>query len=101
MEKGIIEDTFLLINKDFELQSTGQVELEEQLLALLQPIIQYMLNREFERLLQICYRIDLDENKLKYILNESDPEQMAVELAEAIIKRQIKKVEIRRKYSQS
>ncbi|MCH7399975.1 hypothetical protein MM236_18415 [Belliella sp. DSM 107340] len=101
MEKGIIEDTFHLIKKDFELQLNGQVELKEQLLAMLLPIIQHMLNREFERLLQICYRIDLDENKLKYILNESDPEQMAVELAEAIINRQIKKVEIRRKYSQS
>ncbi|MCH7413442.1 hypothetical protein MM213_08100 [Belliella sp. R4-6] len=100
MDKGFIQETFQLIDKDFNLQTREQVELEDQLFELLTPILRQMLNRDFERLLQICYRIDLDEHKLKQILNESNPEQMAEELAEAIIKRQMKKIEIRRKYSQ-
>ncbi|MFD2035667.1 hypothetical protein ACFSKL_12760 [Belliella marina] len=101
METSLIQETFQLINKDFELKTTEKVDLEDQLIELLTPVIYQMLNRDFEKLLQICYRIDLDENQLKYILHESNPEHIASELAKAITKRQMKKVEIRRKYSES
>jgi hypothetical protein len=58
-----------------------------------------MLNRDFERLLQICYRVDLGENKLKQILHESEPELMAFDLAKALVERQMLKIEIKRRYS--
>lgn len=99
MENQFIQETFQLIKKDFEIESKNDVDAEEQLLALLTPIIHQMLNRNFERLLQICYRIDLDEQRLKEILHHADPESMSKELAQAIIQRQMKKIEIRRRYS--
>ncbi len=58
-----------------------------------------MLDREFERLLQICYRIDLGEEKLKKILHESEPDHVAPDLARALWNRQKQKVEIRKRYS--
>ena len=58
-----------------------------------------MLDREFERLLQICYRIDLGEEKLKRILHESEPDQVALDLAQALWLRQKQKVQIRKRYS--
>ncbi|AFL84210.1 hypothetical protein Belba_1603 [Belliella baltica DSM 15883] len=99
MENQVIQETFELIKKDFDIESKYEVGFEDQLLNLLTPIIHRMLNRDFERLLQICYRIDLGENLLKEILHHANPETMARELAQAIIQRQIKKIEIRKRYS--
>lgn len=101
MAKGFIQETFNLIQKDFEVKSDSNLQKEEELLDILTPIIHHMLNRDFEKLLQICYRIDLGENQLKQILYKSEPELMARELSDAIIQRQKKKIEIRRKYSGS
>ncbi|SNS01214.1 hypothetical protein SAMN06295967_10237 [Belliella buryatensis] len=100
MHASFIQDTFQLIKKDFSLETTESIEAEEALLQFLKPIVHQMLNRDFERLLQVCYRIDLGENRLKQILHETDPELMVDELSVAIIKRQKQKIEIRRKYSQ-
>ena len=58
------------------------------------------MDRNLERLLQICYRVDLPENTLKRILHESEPEQVAVDLAKALWDRQKQKVEMRRRYSE-
>lgn len=99
MDNQFIQDTFHLIKKDFDIESKHQLNAEEQLVALLIPIVRQMLNRDFERLLQICYRIDLGENQLKEILHHSNPENIAQELSQAIIQRQMKKIEIRKKYS--
>ena len=100
MNASFIQDTFQLIKKDFQIETTESIEAEEALLQFLKPIIHHMLNRDFERLLQICYRIDLGENRLKQILHETDPELMVDELCIAIIKRQKQKIEIRRNYAQ-
>lgn len=84
--------------KELGLPEIQQELNEEDLIHLLSPIIKRMLDRDFERLLGLCYRIDLGEHKLKKILYESDPESMAEELASALVKRQIQKLEIRQRY---
>ncbi|MCH7409951.1 hypothetical protein MM239_11150 [Belliella sp. DSM 111904] len=99
MNDSLITDTSRLIEKDFDLALKEGVDTESDLLEWLKPHVQLLLNRDFERLLQICYRIDLGENLLKKILHESQPEQMVVDLSLAIIRRQKLKIEIRRKYS--
>ncbi|PRY86245.1 hypothetical protein [Mongoliibacter ruber] len=95
----VAEEVFSILKKDFEFPSEIEVKDQGYLLQLLVPLVSRMLDRDFERLLQICYRIDLGENKLKKILHESSPEEMAKDLSIAIIERQILKIEIRRKYS--
>ncbi len=100
MDASLIRDTFQLLKKDFALDTSQTIDAKEALFQFLKPIIQQMLNRDFERLLQVCYRIDLGENVLKRILHESDPELITDELCEAIIHRQMQKIEIRRRYTQ-
>jgi len=90
-----------LLQKDFELPSTTEDFSEEELIAKLTPLIKTMLDRDFEKLLQICYRVDLGEEKLKTILHKSELEDLASDLARSLVARQIKKIEIRRKYSES
>ena len=92
-------ETFLLLQKDFDLLEKADEFDEEKAIALLSKVISYMLDRQFERLLQICYRIDLGEEKLKRILHESEPDQVASDLAQALWTRQKQKVEIRKRHS--
>jgi hypothetical protein len=96
-----LPSTMEFLKQDFELPVIKDELTEEKLIALLTPVVSKMLDREFEKLLNICYRIDLGENRLKSILHESKPESMAMELATALVKRQIQKIEIRQKYSQT
>jgi len=99
MDHPILHETTQLLRKDFPLAENLSAEALEDLVAAMTPIIQQMLNRDFERLLQICYRIDLGEQTLKKLLHETDPDQMAHEIATALVKRQVQKIEIRRRYS--
>jgi len=72
---------------------------KEELINLLMPEIEVLLNRNFEKFLLICYRIDLNEEKLKGILSNSKPDELIKDLAVAIVDRQILKAEIKKKYS--
>ncbi len=99
MENPQLKETVLLLEKSFGFPMVQEIHSEEDLVALLTPVIHQLLNREFERLLQICYRIDLGEGKLNDILYASPPDQMAGDLAKAIVARQKLKLEIRKKYS--
>ncbi|WP_373522435.1 hypothetical protein [Aquiflexum sp.] len=101
MEQLVIKDTALLLEKTFDLKIPERLSTEDELVALMIPIIHQMLNRNFEKLLQICYRVDLGENKLQQILHESDPEMMAFDLAKALVERQMLKIKIKRRYSEN
>jgi hypothetical protein len=95
----LIQGAALLLQKDFELPEEILHASQEELEAKLHVIVQQLLNRDFERLLQICYRIDLGEQKLKHILYETPPEEMSLQLTKALIERQKIKVEMRRRYA--
>jgi len=94
----ILHQTAEVLKKDFNLPEIKENITEERLIEFLTPIIKQMLDRDFERLLHTCYRIDLGENVLKKILHESDSDLMAHDLAQSLVKRQVKKIETRRKY---
>jgi vacuolar-type H+-ATPase catalytic subunit A/Vma1 len=100
MPQPLIQETAQLLQHNFELPEITQEISEEQLVNILTPIIHHMLDRDFERLLQVCYRIDLGEKKLQKILHDSTPDQLAKDLAVAIVARQKMKIEIRRRYSE-
>ncbi|MCL6260103.1 hypothetical protein M3O96_13460 [Aquiflexum sp. TKW24L] len=101
MNHPLIIEVAHSLQKDFALPAIVEAFSDEDLVSLLTPLIKTMLDRDFEKLLQICYRVDLGEEKLKTILHTSDPETLASDLARALVARQILKAEIRRKYSES
>lgn len=99
MSQSLPEETFSLITKNFQLPEIQEGFSEEKAVEILTKAISQLMDRNLERLLQICYRVDLSENRLKQILHESEPERVAADLAKALWERQKLKVEIRRKYS--
>jgi hypothetical protein len=101
MLPSLPEETFVLVIKDLPLPELNAGFSEERALEALTKAISQLMDRDLERLLQICYRIDLAENTLKQILHEAPPERVAADLAQALWARQKQKVILRRKYSES
>ena len=91
-----------LIIKDLSLEQESlpsKVNDLGELKAKLIPIINYLLDTDFNRLLNALYRIDVDESKVKQILATGLPGLIPENLADIIIKRVLQKVELRKKYS--
>ena len=65
----------------------------------LQAVISRMINADFQKLVSILYRVDVNERKLKYLLQENVGEEAAVIIADLIIERQIEKIASRRQFS--
>ena len=91
-----------LIKKDLGLDPSELSGLKASYASLKQmlvPILNYLLDNDMPRLLHALYRIDVDEEGLKRVLSAHAPGKIAEALADLIIKRQLKKIEIRKKYS--
>ncbi len=58
----------------------------------LQAIIHDLIATNFDRLIHILYRVDVNERKLKYLLQENIGEEAAVIIADLIIARQLEKI---------
>ena len=90
-----------LITKDFGLDSEELANISERssLERKVEKVVQYLLDHDFQRLVNAMYRIDLSESDFKEILATAPPEEIAISLARAIIERELVKAELRRKYS--
>jgi hypothetical protein len=67
-------------------------------LALKQEIT-HLIQTDFQKLVGILYRIDVNERKLKYLLQENVGEDAAFIIADLIIERQIEKIKSRQQFS--
>jgi hypothetical protein len=95
----LAEETFALVTQELALPELREEFDEEKALEVITKALRQLLDKNLERLLQICYRVDLSENTLKKILSESPPEQLASDLALALWERQKQKIVLRRRYS--
>lgn len=71
---------------------------EQQFLKTLEQHFSYLLDNDFERLLQIMYRIDVPEREFALTLQPKTERTVANELAELVYKRLLLKIKIREKY---
>lgn len=96
MSNKIILQTIEVISEKFELKekSVEYTELRNRL----SEKIKYLIEKDFERLLQILYRIDVDEEKAKKCLSENPPSQAHFVLADLIIERQMQKIKTREQF---
>jgi hypothetical protein len=62
--------------------------------------VNYLIVHNFEKLIYALYRIDVDEAKIKYLLETRTDTNAAILIADAIIQRQIEKKLAREKYKQ-
>lgn len=81
----------------FELNTPETVS-EEELLMLLERRLGILLERNLEEFFQMLYRIDIPENQLHEVLQDSDALSA---LAKMVYNRQLQKVKSRLKYKAS
>jgi len=65
----------------------------------LEKIVAYLLDNDFERLLNAMYRLDIDEEKFKKAVSGAYGKNISQEIVELIISREIQKLKTRIKYS--
>lgn len=92
-----------IIRKDFNLSesefSLAESEITAQkLLKKLSALVESLINRDFGLLLQVLYRIDIPEDKLKAALvsDQGTPSEL---IAQMIFEREMQKVETRKRFS--
>ncbi|MFY0687029.1 MAG: hypothetical protein JXQ90_07690 [Cyclobacteriaceae bacterium] len=101
-ENDLIVRSYELIKQDFNLEEDFDYTEDQsfdRLHAWLARIVNYLLEKDFARLMNALYRIDVPETKVKHILTLSDPDNLASALTTAIIEREKQKVVLRKKYS--
>ncbi|MEO5683330.1 MAG: hypothetical protein ABIQ88_11855 [Chitinophagaceae bacterium] len=67
----------------------------------LQAIVHNMIEHQFQQLVNCLYRIDVNERKLKYLLQENVGADAAVIIVDLIIERQLQKMETRKQFRQA
>jgi hypothetical protein len=91
------------IRKDLSLPESSLNRSEipglDELHQILTGTIGELLDKDFNRLLNILYRIDISESRVAKALHTEDPGNVASELARLVIERELQKVETRRSYT--
>ena len=70
----------------------------EELHSKLSEEINHLINHDFEKLVFYLYRIDVNENKMRNVLEQREGENAAGLIADLIIERQLQKIESRKKF---
>ena len=104
-KKNLVQPTAQIIKADFRIADTDGFPVEpsvglKELREALSQRIAHMLDHDFEFLMQVLYRIDVGEQKVKYVL-QGDSHHPADDLADLVIEREMKKVETRLRYRQA
>ena len=87
------------INSEMGIQLASRLSFEDMRLQL-QAHVNKMIIDDFQQLVNILYRIDVNERKLKYLLQENVGADAAVIIADLIIDRQLEKIKSRQQFSQ-
>ncbi len=93
VEKELIH----IINKQIDTNLTEDIssnELQQKLTIFINDLI---LN-DFQKLISILYKVDVDEKKLKRILKENIGTDAAEIIATLVIERKLQKIETRRQF---
>ncbi|KQM76899.1 hypothetical protein ASE74_16625 [Pedobacter sp. Leaf216] len=85
-----------IINKDFDIPANLS---ESQLRSAVVDAFAYLIDNDFPKLIQILYKADVDQYKLKELLQTVEGSSSAEVIADAYIARQKAKIETWAKYS--
>lgn len=83
------------INQSLEIELAPAATMEE-LRAKLSAHINDLINHDFEKLVYYLYRIDVDETKMRMLLDKRQGENAAALIADLVIERQLQKLESRK-----
>ena len=88
-------DLIPAIKLSFNIELPDDLSMEE-LKQSLSAYINQLIQTDFEKLVSLLYQIDVNESKLKYLLQENKKEDAGNSIAELILERQLQKIKSRR-----
>ncbi len=102
MLNEITAQTTALIRKDFDLPvvATNDGPTEQELLDQLSAQIFVMIEKQLEPLLNLLYRLDIDEREIERAFDPENPEPTHLSLAKSVLERQKRRVQTKRNYRQ-
>ena len=105
MDQGLlVKRSFELVKKDFGLEEEVNLEPDDHTFEWLElqltRHINYLLDQDFNQLMNALYRIDIAESQIKEILSLASPGDIALNIARVIIEREKQKVITRQRYQQ-
>jgi len=92
-----VEKDFLIDESNSLIPSIDQVSLEEFRNYLTEKL-KYLLDEKFDTLVNILYRIDINEKKLSELFSGQNRDFIPASLANLIIERQLQKIRLRNLY---
>jgi len=93
-----IEETKTLINRDFEIELTSEMNSEEAIIEMLALRVADMIDGDIDLLLSYLYRLDVEESKINFILNQQATIPAHTGLAQLIWNRQKERLATKKKY---
>ena len=99
-EDNIFSSLILKNEKDIISQKTI-LYTEEELLNLLSEQIQHLMVHDREQLWSLFYRLDVTDEALRFVLNNTPSEQQSIALGQLVLERQKKRMETKLKYKQA
>ncbi|MEO6221228.1 MAG: hypothetical protein ABIO81_12420 [Ginsengibacter sp.] len=90
-----------IVDKIFSLSDDVAQKNNESVKTQLIGYVNELINNDFNSLIQLLYRIDVNEKDLKYQLKQNENADAASEIADMIITRQLQKIATRKKFSGS
>lgn len=91
-------DIIPMLNKELSLELSEKLAMEE-LTQQLTDHINHLINTDFEKLIYYLYRIDVNETKMKQLLEQQGGENAAQLIAQLIIERQLQKIKSRAEHT--
>ena len=95
-----MEELTKFVNEEMGLSLSPDTSMEALRLRLCTRINE-MITGDFQQLVNILYRVDVNERKLKYLLHENVGEDAAGIIAGLIIDRQMEKIASRQQFRQN
>ncbi len=94
----LIKQTGEEVISDFALEQQQIPESEEELLDMVSDVVGYLIEKRLEYLMQVLYRLDVDEKLMRQAFAPDNSEPVNISLAKAIIDRQKKKILTKEEY---
>lgn len=95
----IVKSLLPILHKNFDIED--EELLMSELRKKLSEKVKELMDTNWEKLLNILYRIDVSENKVKQVLAYVESKNIPKEIADLIIQRQIEKIKYRENYKNS
>ncbi|MFK7951829.1 MAG: hypothetical protein AB8B73_03210 [Ekhidna sp.] len=101
-EVTLVNRSYQLIRKDLGLEEKLEIgegnSTFDWLVMYLEKQINYLLDHDFNRLINSMYRIDIPDHRVNELLHSSKQGELALNIAKAIVEREKQKVLTRMNY---